>query len=62
MKHLLIDDHMPASNDVSILVILETITKLYATITNKKPFLKFWIKFTSSNNIHMNIQNTTKHF
>ena len=62
MKHLLIEDHMPTSNDFSILVILEMITKLYATITNKKTFLKFWIKFTSSNNINMNIQNTTKHF
>ena len=32
------------------------ITKLGATITNKETFLRFQIKFTSSNNINMNIK------
>ena len=45
MKDLLIEDHISVSNDFLILVILETIIKLDATITNKETFLRFQIKF-----------------
>ena len=55
-------DPFRATNDISILVIPKTITKLGVTITNKETFPRFQIKFTSSDNINMNIRKTTEYF